>query len=68
MSMDKLIQFYMNNIVRLHGTPISIVYDRDARFTGRVCKEFQEAMSIELKLVLHFIFREMDNQKRLSKY
>lgn len=27
--------------MRLHGTPISITFDRYARFTGRVWKEFQ---------------------------
>ena len=36
MNMDKLVKLYMDNIVRLHGTPISIVSDRDARFTARI--------------------------------
>lgn len=38
MSMQQLVKLYITNIVRLHGTPISIVHDRDARFTFRVRK------------------------------
>ena len=32
--MDRLAQVYVNEIVRLHGTPVSIVSDRDPRFTS----------------------------------
>jgi len=35
MSMAKLAQLYINEIVRLHGVPSSIVLDRDPRFTSR---------------------------------
>ena len=34
-SMDRLAELYVNEIVRLHGIPISIVSDRDPRFTSR---------------------------------
>ena len=34
-SLEKLAQLYVDEIVRLHGVPISIVSDRDPRFTGR---------------------------------
>ena len=44
----------MDNIVRLHGTPVSIVSDRDARFTAKIWKEFQEAMGTELKFSTAF--------------
>lgn len=44
MSMDRLVKLYMENRVKLHGTPSSIVSDKDARFTARVWKEFQAAM------------------------
>ncbi|XP_071920667.1 uncharacterized protein [Coffea arabica] len=34
-SMEKLAQLYMDEIVRLHGIPVSIVSDRDPRFVSR---------------------------------
>ena len=34
-SIEKLAKLYVKEIVRLHGTPISIVSDRDPRFTSR---------------------------------
>ena len=32
-SLDKLAELYIKEIVRLHGIPISIISDRDQRFT-----------------------------------
>ena len=34
-SLDKLAELYIREIVRLHGIPISIISDRDPRFTLR---------------------------------
>ena len=34
-SMAKLVQLYIREIVRLHGVPSSIVSDRDPRFTSQ---------------------------------
>ena len=34
-SLDRLAELYINEIVRLHGVPVSIVSDRDPRFTSR---------------------------------
>ena len=34
-SMDRLADLYVNEIVRLHGIPVSIVSDRNPRFTSR---------------------------------
>ena len=34
-SLEKLTQLYVDEIVRLHGVPVSIVSDRDPRFTSR---------------------------------
>ena len=33
--LDKLVQMYIDGIVRLHGVPISIVSDRNLRFVSR---------------------------------
>ncbi|XP_060961962.1 uncharacterized protein LOC133032130 [Cannabis sativa] len=37
-SMDHFAELYVNEIVRLHGAPYSIVCDRDARFTSSLGK------------------------------
>ena len=34
-ALDKLAELYIREIVRLHGIPISIISDRDPRFTMR---------------------------------
>ena len=34
-SLDRLVELYMDEIVRLHGVPLSIVSDMDQRFTSR---------------------------------
>ena len=49
-SLDKLAQLYVNEIVRLYGVPISIVSDRDPRFTSRFWKALQRACDTRLSL------------------
>ena len=46
--LDKLTQLYVEEIVRLHGVPISIVSDRDPRFTSRFWSSLQDAMGTRL--------------------
>ncbi|KAL0551955.1 hypothetical protein IC582_011048 [Cucumis melo] len=45
---SKWTQLYMFEIVRLHGVPVSIVSDRDARFTSKFWKGLQTAMGTRL--------------------
>ena len=49
-SLEKLGQLYVDEIVRLHGVPVSIVSDRDPRFTSR----FWPSLQIALGTRLHF--------------
>ena len=42
-SLDKLTELYIKETVRLHGILISIVSDRDSRFTSRFWGKLQEA-------------------------
>ena len=44
-SMDQLAELYVSEIIRLHGIPLSIVSDRDPRFTSRFWKELQSAFT-----------------------
>ncbi|KAL0448682.1 UNVERIFIED_CONTAM: hypothetical protein Slati_1424600 [Sesamum latifolium] len=48
----KLAGVYIDNIVRLHGIPVSIVSDRDPRFTSRFWRSFQQALSERVRLSL----------------
>ena len=53
-TLDHLAKRYVNEIVRLHGIPISIVSDRDPRFTSRFWKSFQEALGTRLNFSTSF--------------
>ena len=66
--MDRLAELYVNEIVRLHGIPLSIVFDSDPRFISRFWKELQSALGTRLNLVQSFIHKQMDNLKELFKY
>jgi len=50
MSMAKLAQLYIKEIVRLHEIPSSIVSDRDPRFTSRFWQTLQEALGTKLNM------------------
>ena len=39
-SVAKLAKYYVREVVRLHGVLVSIVSDRDARFTSRFWQSF----------------------------
>ena len=48
-SLERLAKIYMKEIVRLHGIPKSIVFDRDPRFTSRFWRALQDAMGTRLR-------------------
>ena len=64
-SMRKLAHIYIDEIVRLHGVPSSIVSDRDPRFTPDSGKHFKKLWGLNSDLV-HTILKLMDNQIELS--
>ena len=47
---DQIVVKYMDEIVRLHGIPSSIVSDRDPRFTSRFWKAFQKALGTRVNM------------------
>ena len=49
-SLERLAQIYISQVVKLHGIPVTIVSDRDTRFTSRFWRAFQEAMGTKLKM------------------
>nr|GEY62883.1 putative reverse transcriptase domain-containing protein [Tanacetum cinerariifolium] len=46
--LDKLVRLYLNRIVSRHGIPVSIIYDRDGRFTSNFWKSFQKALGTDI--------------------
>jgi hypothetical protein len=53
-SLDKLAEIYLNEIVRLHGVLVSIVSDRDLRFTSRFWGSLQKALGTKLNFSTTF--------------
>jgi hypothetical protein len=47
--LEKLSKIYMEEIVRLHGVPASIVSDRDLRFTSKFWDRMQKLYGTTLK-------------------
>ncbi|GJS32832.1 putative reverse transcriptase domain-containing protein [Tanacetum coccineum] len=48
--LDKLARLYLNRIVSRHGIPVSIIYDRDRRFTSNFWKSFQKALGTNISM------------------
>lgn len=48
-SLDQLAQLYIREIVRLYGVPVSIISDRDLKFTSKFWNSLQGAMGTKLK-------------------
>ena len=61
--LDKLAQLYVEEIVRLHGVPVSIVSDRDPRFTSRFWSSLQDAMGTRLHFSTGF-YPQIDGRQR----
>ena len=49
-SLEKLTKFYIRDIVKLHGVPMSIVSNRDPRFSSRFWVSLQKALGTRLDL------------------
>ena len=53
-TLERLCRLYIREIVRLHGVLVSIVLDRDLRFTTHFWKSFQNAMGTRLTMSTTF--------------
>ncbi|GJZ27979.1 putative reverse transcriptase domain-containing protein [Tanacetum coccineum] len=49
-SMDKLTRLYLKEVVTRHGIPVSIICDRDGRFTSNFWRSFQKALGTRLDM------------------
>jgi len=52
--LEDLARLYIDEIVRLHGVPVSIISDRDTRFTSRFWGSLQQALGTRLKFSTTF--------------
>ena len=52
--LEKLATLYINEIVRMHGVPVSIISNRDPRFTSRFWLSLQDALGSKLKFSTAF--------------
>nr|GEZ69354.1 retrotransposon protein, putative, Ty3-gypsy subclass [Tanacetum cinerariifolium] len=48
--MEKITQLYLKEVVCRHGVPISIISDKDSKFTSRFWRSLQEALGTRLDM------------------
>ena len=63
-ALERFYLLYIREIVRLHGVPVSIVSDRDPRFTAHFWKSFQKAMGTRLTMSTTFHPQTDDQSER----
>ena len=63
-TLEEFYRLYIREIFRLHGVPISIVSDRDPRFTAHFWKSFQKAMGTRLAMSTTFHLQKDGQSER----
>ncbi|GJV56731.1 putative reverse transcriptase domain-containing protein [Tanacetum coccineum] len=67
--MERLARLYLNEIVARHGVPISIILDRDSRFTSRFWQSMQEALGTRFDMSMTYHPQtDGQNELRLRHY
>ena len=64
-TLEEFYRLYIQEIVWLHGVPVSIVSDRDPRFTAHFWKSFQKAMGTRLTMSTTF-HPQTDGQSEMT--
>ncbi|GJZ69377.1 putative reverse transcriptase domain-containing protein [Tanacetum coccineum] len=62
--LDKLARLYLDRIVARHRIPVSIIYDRDGRFTSNFWKSFQKALGTDISMSTAYHPETDDQSKR----
>ena len=66
-TLERFCRLYIREIVLLHGVPVSIVSDRDPRFTAHFWKSFQKAMGTRLTMSTAFHPQTDGQSKRTTQ-
>ncbi|GJS54763.1 putative reverse transcriptase domain-containing protein [Tanacetum coccineum] len=53
-SMERLTRLYLKEIVSRHGVSVSIIFDRDSRFTSRFWQSLQKALGTRLEMSIAY--------------
>lgn len=62
-NMEKLVEIFVVEIVRLHRVPSSIISDRDPKFTSHFLRALHEALGTKLRLSSAYILKQMDKPR-----
>ncbi|GJS58428.1 putative reverse transcriptase domain-containing protein [Tanacetum coccineum] len=60
-SMEKLTRQYLKEVVSRHGVPVSIIFDRDSKFTSHFWKSLNKALGTQLDMYTAY-HPEIDGQ------
>ncbi|GJR32959.1 reverse transcriptase domain-containing protein [Tanacetum coccineum] len=63
--LDKLARLYLNRIVARHGIPVSIICDRDGRFTSNFWRLFQKPLGTDISMSTAY-HPEIDGQSKMT--
>ncbi|GKB86035.1 putative reverse transcriptase domain-containing protein [Tanacetum coccineum] len=63
--LDKLARLYLNRIVARHGIPISIICDRDGRFTSNFWRSFQKALGTYLSMSTAYHSESLETTEKI---
>ena len=65
LNLEEFYRFYKREIVRLHGVPVSIVSDRDPKFTTNFWESFKRFMGTRLMMSTSF-HPQTDGQSEMT--
>ena len=64
-TLEEFCKLYIREIVWLHGVPVSIVSNRDPKFTAQFYKSLQRAMGTQLRMSIAF-HPHIDGQSKMT--